>query len=471
MATYRRFKPSDLDLALNAIRNAGMSIRSAAKNYGIPYVTLNRHYKGKKEEPSDRWYKAFMKRQALSLRQPENMSAARFRMATTQVRDEFFTKLKDVYDNLLPLGLKADQIYNTDETGLCVVTKSGKVVAPKGSRNVRARSGGERGENITAIVTVNSTGNHILPPTLIYRGKSLNFDLTDGAPEESTKLIRRNKIKQINRYQVARVLNPAWVKAITPANIQGGFKGSGVWPYNPNAIHLPGLESNSNLTPTCDQTPPSGSDVERNPQALARKSLFRFAHHNAVSTTRSSIENETINPRPLRDITESNQGTPVVEAVRSLLQPCEEVPSKPSRRITVSRLITCDEFRRELVTKEAEKERKEKEKRDRQDKRKRAAETSKPVTKTTNKKKRKNAEPDLSECDSPSEVEDISSESEADNSENEDNEKCGLCNGSFQNDFNGEQWIQCKVCKTWFHMKCLRLQDYNPDFVCEECVL
>ncbi|KAK3911633.1 Pogo transposable element with KRAB domain, partial [Frankliniella fusca] len=395
-----------MELALNAIRNGGMSIRSAAKNYGVPYVSLNRHYKGatktfqpgrkpklqtyeselrdavvimvdmghgaskqdvmdlavqtaekaerspfknREQRPSDRWYKAFMKRQQLCLRQPENMSAARFRMATIQVRDEFFSKLKEVFDKLLPLGLKAGQIYNTDETGLCVVTKSGKVIAPKGSRNVRARTGGERGENVTAIVTVNASGSHILPPTLIYRGKSLNFELTDGAPEgtvfgyskksfidselfvewfqrfidalppprpvlllmdghachiqlkviemaransihilcfpphttsylqpldvgvfkplksafsqESSKLIRKNKLKQINRYQVARVLGSAWAKAITPMNIQGGFRGSGIWPYNPDAFVLPGVHSDSTLSTASD----SPSDLEQSP--------------------------------------------------------------------------------------------------------------------------------------------------------------------------------------------------------------
>lgn len=383
---YRTFDPDCLERAVNAVKNCGYSIRAASKQYCVPYITLNRHVKGvtkghapgrppklvrfesdlhdavvtmvdmghgatvsdvmdlavdtlkqagrspfksKSQRPTRRWYKGFKKRNNLSLRQPENMSANRFKMATPEVKLEFFTKLGALYDKLQPLGLQAAQIYNTDETGICVVTKPGKVLASKGGKNVRARTGGERGENVTAVVTVNATGSHILPPTLIFRGKSLNVDLTEGAPEgtifayskrsfidselfvewfkrfiaaipparpvmllmdghashiqleviemarnndihillfpphttnyyqpldvgvfkslksafssECTKLMRKNKIKSINRYHISQVLTPAWTKSVTPANIQGGFRGAGVWPLNPDAVTLPGM--------------------------------------------------------------------------------------------------------------------------------------------------------------------------------------------------------------------------------------
>ena len=176
-------------------------------------------------------------------------------------------------------------------------------------------------------MAVNASGSQILPPTLIYRGKSLNPGLFEGAPEgtvfayskgsfidtdlflewfrrfiksippkrtvllfldehlshsslelitlarendihllcfpphttnlyqpldvavfkplknhvadESQKLMRKNKKKAINRY-VAKVLGKAWPKALTPQNIQAGFRATGIWPFNPDTVKLPG---------------------------------------------------------------------------------------------------------------------------------------------------------------------------------------------------------------------------------------
>lgn len=382
--TYRTFDVSHLDKAIQAVKE-GFSLRATSKTYGIPYQTLRRHINGetsstnqgrppklglhenelteavsamlamghgatrsdvkelaaiaarngaasspfKQGKPSDRWYRRFMKRNNLTLRQPENMSAARFKMATEEVKAEFFERLSKFFKKLEAMGLTPSEIYNVDETGLCVVTKTGKVIALKGTKAVRARTGGERGENVTAVVTVNATGTYIMPPTLIFRGKSLNFDLTKGAPPgtvfayskksfidgelflewfkrfidslppkrpvallldghtshitlelidlarkndihllcfpphttnyyqpldvgvfkalknafsaECTKLMRKNKRKFLNRYDISAVLNPAWVKAVNPANIQSGFRGSGVWPLNPDAVKLPGM--------------------------------------------------------------------------------------------------------------------------------------------------------------------------------------------------------------------------------------
>ncbi|XP_034255343.1 uncharacterized protein LOC117653647 [Thrips palmi] len=660
---YRTFDPDSLERALNAVKNCGISIRAASKTYKVPYITLNRHvnglsqslkpgrppklvqyeaelhdavvtmvdmghgatvsdimelavetvdkagrspFKSKDDRPSRRWYRGFKKRNNLSLRQPENMSANRFRMATPEVKKDFFDKLEAMYKKLIPLGLQPSQIYNTDETGVCVVTKPGKVLAVKGSKNVRERTGGERGENVTAVVTVNATGSHILPPTLIFRGQSLNMDLTEGAPEgtvfayskrsfidselfvewfkrfiaaipparpvlllmdghgshiqleiiemarsndinillfpphttnfyqpldvgvfksfksafssESSKLMRKNKIKNINRYHIAQVLNSAWVKGITPANIQGGFRGSGVWPLNADAVTLPGTEINpepeSIQSPNADTVPAQAQTPGSQDQGLrprVRNLLSKFSkdvmavmdeaetQHNRpgaggtvargdATAQRAAVDagNATVSSDSLVDGahtgTSSNlqsvggsTPSPVVSAVRSLLMPANDACDRPrSRCITQTRVITSDEFFKEMQEKEAAKKKKEDEKKAkaaaREEARKRKAAAKKKVDRNKKSKKQKHvaeSEDEAEAIDDPSEEE----KNKSDSDEDEDNEKCGVCEKSFQQDFNGEQWIQCsgKDCNTWFHMKCVKVAKYIATFRCEWC--
>lgn len=43
------------------------------------------------------------------------------------------------------------------------------------------KKGGERGQNVTVLATVNATGTIILPPMIIFRGKSLREEqIRDG---------------------------------------------------------------------------------------------------------------------------------------------------------------------------------------------------------------------------------------------------------------------------------------------------
>ena len=53
------------------------------------------------------------------------------------------------------------------------------------------------------------------------------------------KLLREIKCKSLSRYDCNQVFKPAWLKAVTPANIQAGFRASGLWPLNRNAVILP----------------------------------------------------------------------------------------------------------------------------------------------------------------------------------------------------------------------------------------
>lgn len=171
--------------------------------------------------------------------------------------------------------------------------------------------------------------------------------------------------------------------------------------------------------------------------------------------------------------------TPVVSAVRALLAPSDDTPNRGrSRSITHTRVITSDEFYKEIREKEDQKKKKEEEKlaraAAREENKKRKADKQKDSNKNSKKKKEVQAADNTdedSDVDDPSECGGSEEEMEAESNEDVDNELCGKCGKSFQHDFNGEQWIQCSVkdCNAWFHMKCVSITKYVKTFRCDGC--
>lgn len=522
----RNYTYEDLERAVSAVREGGFSIRNAQRTYGVPFNTIRRRVNGsvnmncqrpgpqpllgsecekeiyeavvqlqkmghglsrkeilklaaevdakreitvfKNDLPSRRWYTSFMRRHNLTLRQPENVSAARSSMATEKTKIEFFEKLKSVVQELKITG---SDLYNVDETGLTMVNKDGKIIAPKGTKTVAMRKSGERSENITLVVAANATSTVILPPMVIYKGTRLNEDLMKGAPgntifatspkgyidselfyswfvkfianipsrrpvlvlldghashmnietlnlarksnihflmipphtthifqpldvgvfgplkkafsKECTKLMRKNKRKYINRYDFCRVLTPAWRTAITPANILGGFRGSGVWPLNPSAVHAHRLMDSYDITPVPD------------------------------------VKNDETQPGSSSNALGSSQSSPVVQVIKELLSP-EQDDNKHSRKTTTTRCVTSVEFMNEMKQKERKK--------------------------SVKRKKVENANKSA-------------------------NNTCGACGGAFEDDVRGETWVQCIKCKFWYHQTCQNLSNSaRPKiFRCTKC--
>ena len=53
---------------------------------------------------------------------------------------------------------------------------------------------------------------------------------------ETNQFMRLNPNKKISRYNAGRLIHNAWIRAATPANALGGFRGSGIYPVDPNAL-------------------------------------------------------------------------------------------------------------------------------------------------------------------------------------------------------------------------------------------
>lgn len=53
---------------------------------------------------------------------------------------------------------------------------------------------------------------------------------------ETNSFMRTNPQKKINRYNSGQLIAKAWIRAATPANAISGFRGSGIFPFNSNAL-------------------------------------------------------------------------------------------------------------------------------------------------------------------------------------------------------------------------------------------
>ena len=89
--------------------------------------------------------------------------------------NQYFDLLKDALTehNLLQSPL---QIYNVDESGISLDPKAPNVVAKKGTKKVRYRTSGKKGQ-ITVVGCVNAAGQ-VLPPMIIFDAKNLNHAWT-----------------------------------------------------------------------------------------------------------------------------------------------------------------------------------------------------------------------------------------------------------------------------------------------------
>lgn len=214
----------DLENAFDAIKD-GMSLRKAAKEYGIPFSTLRDRLKIRKTvEPKlgkyatftkeqeemmvqnllqlsgmyygvaslqlrrlafdfasqnniknnfnkktklagKSWFYSFMARHPeISLRKPEPISVARIKAFNKAAVREYFENLKRVYT---AHRFDPSHIVNMDETGFSNVQRPGKVLAQKGERHVAKAVSAERGVHVTIICAMCADGSYI-PPMFIF---------------------------------------------------------------------------------------------------------------------------------------------------------------------------------------------------------------------------------------------------------------------------------------------------------------
>ncbi|CAH1997229.1 unnamed protein product [Acanthoscelides obtectus] len=129
------------------------------------------------------WMYGFLKRNSeISIRRPEPTSVNRILAFNATEVQIFFDNLSSTYDKY---RFRPHRIFNVDETGINAVHKPGKILAPKGIKQVGSATSWERGKNITICCCISATGQYV-PPLIIYPRLRMHPSLEQGGPNGSS---------------------------------------------------------------------------------------------------------------------------------------------------------------------------------------------------------------------------------------------------------------------------------------------
>jgi hypothetical protein len=115
--------------------------------------------------PGEDWFLSFKKRHSLSLKTPQNVEFARKNATDSFIIYGYFDILKKVLDDN---NIEPQNIWNLDETSICIDSTKSKVVGARGVRATRTTSTSGR-ENTTVLVMASATGEKA-PPLIVFKG-------------------------------------------------------------------------------------------------------------------------------------------------------------------------------------------------------------------------------------------------------------------------------------------------------------
>lgn len=135
------------------------------------------------------WLASYRKRNTnLSLRKPENTSAARsFGFNKTAVND-FYQNIEKIFGKYKFTG---DRIFNFDESGISTVLNTPRVLADKSQKQIGQLVSAERGELVTFGGIISASGNTI-PPLFIFPRVHFKDYFLEGAPDGSLGVATRS---------------------------------------------------------------------------------------------------------------------------------------------------------------------------------------------------------------------------------------------------------------------------------------
>lgn len=231
MVGYKEWTYDQMDKAIQAVKDGGISIRQAAEEFNVPKSTLGDRisgrtlhgaksgkskYLGDEEEdilvkfllkcaaigyPRSRkeviamvqrfcdsrnmnvqvthgWWERFcLRHPEISLRTTSGLSYARAKGQNTEALCSYFDILEDTF-NEHKLHDKPALVFNMDETGLPLSPAPPKGVCKKGTKTPNSITSGDKSQ-ITVIGCINAAG-HCIPPMIIWDRKTLHADMTKG---------------------------------------------------------------------------------------------------------------------------------------------------------------------------------------------------------------------------------------------------------------------------------------------------
>ena len=84
--------------------------------------------------------------------------------------------------------------------------------------------------------------------------------------EACHRFMQQNPGRVITKYQFSPLLAEAWLKAMIPSSIINGFRGTGIYPYNPEAVlhKVPSADTSTTTGPASNPATASPSTVTAN---------------------------------------------------------------------------------------------------------------------------------------------------------------------------------------------------------------
>ncbi|CAH0723593.1 unnamed protein product, partial [Brenthis ino] len=241
--TYFQYTEEALAQAVQAIRTENKSIREACHHYGVPRSTVQDRISGRYKEqprkvgpepilgidgeqkivdwitelakcgipvskevllenvakiiknilrenkfpegrPGQTWYQNVLRRHPkIRVREPESINKAREAVRESLIK-KWFTDLECflIERGVIDIMNDPDRILNADETGVSLCPKSGKVLAPKGYKNVYIVKRGNENETITVLIMITASGK-VCPPLVVFPYIKPSKAVVDSMPE------------------------------------------------------------------------------------------------------------------------------------------------------------------------------------------------------------------------------------------------------------------------------------------------
>lgn len=240
------YSQTDLECALKDIRERGHGIRETCKKYNIPRSTVQDRVSGKRmdilkhpgpepvlgtfmekqvvqwitkiakcgfpvkkqelldtvqkilkdsqrpnpfkdDRPGQTWYSGFLKRNPeISVRAAESINKARSRITEEHIR-QWFRELESFLSESGQSDIlnHPERIFNADESCFSLCPKTGKVLGPRGFRNLYQINSGNEKDNLTVLVNFNANGQ-MCPPVVVFPYLRPPKAITDSMPREWT---------------------------------------------------------------------------------------------------------------------------------------------------------------------------------------------------------------------------------------------------------------------------------------------
>lgn len=267
---------------------------------------------------------------------------------------------------------------------------------------------------------------------------------------------RNHPDRKLGRLQFGELLQDCWGKAATPGNAVSGFKATGIYPFNPDAIPDYAFRSDPDRLTGNENINVSGQTLhERTSSPLPQSTTRSTDSTSADKCGQKSPERRATSPLPgpstrPDDIwpvisNETNQVTPT-----KILNNISPLPARPETQTNKRRKIkatnlTSKENIKKLKLKLDEKGKK-----------------TRPIGKKLVKKVRiKKVKETSDSSDSSDEV-----QYKEDSSDGllEEEEECVECGEDYSKTDKTCDWIQCVRCKRWLHESCTSYVD-----VCHRC--